>query len=499
VTAFATPQQSELARSARDSARLAAAEAATHKDTPRAVHGHELDAVAATRGSPPERIEVGRTDDPLEREADSVAAHALSDERAVAHAKTCTCGGTCPACRRAAQAQRMPAPTTAATAETARVPPVVARPGEPLSAPDRAFFEPRLDADLSNVRVHADAAAAHSAETLGARAYVFGSDIVFGAGEYRPESPAGRRLLAHELAHVLQQRTRVQRQTVAPEDEPAAEGAQEPETAPEAEERAPEGADAESPVEADAEEEAAAVPQEAAPAPGDKAIEVQSRGPAAPAAPPPVCDPDRDLTWADFRGSPNRSRFGAKTVAPVRAVGPRGAQRFQARLDSRRSWVRRRYSAPTNRAATGCGGLVRGCERFFRRLRAGQTGEQHLDDTPDPHCPAGVVPSATPVATSRGDCASVLGAECDRAAGLESDRLLRHEQLHFSIACAIARKANAALDAGSSLATVRTAVNHVLQPTQNSYDTDSTHGCDAAGQSTWETDVAGGLTSVTIP
>jgi hypothetical protein len=93
----------------------------------------------------------------------------------------------------------------------------------------------------------------------------------------------------------------------------------------------------------------------------------------------------------------------------------------------------------------------------------------------------------------------VIGAECDRAAGLESARLLRHEQLHMDISCQIARKANAALAAGSKLADVRAAVAAKAQPTQDSYDTDSTHGCDATEQSKWETSVAGGLTSVTIP
>jgi len=69
----------------------------------------------------------------------------------------------------------------------------------------------------------------------------------------------------------------------------------------------------------------------------------------------------------------------------------------------------------------------------------------------------------------------------------------------MDIACRIATKANAALAAGSKLADVRAAVTAKAQPTQDSYDTDSTHGCDATGQSTWETDVAGGLAKVTIP
>jgi hypothetical protein len=78
--------------------------------------------------------------------------------------------------------------------------------GRPLDEPVRAEMESRFRHDFSQVRVHADAGAAASAAGLNARAYTFGHHIVFGAGQYAPESESGRRLLAHELAHVLQQR-----------------------------------------------------------------------------------------------------------------------------------------------------------------------------------------------------------------------------------------------------------------------------------------------------
>jgi hypothetical protein len=69
----------------------------------------------------------------------------------------------------------------------------------------RALMEPRLGHDFGQVRVHADAKAAASARALNARAFTFGREIVFGAGQYAPQTAAGRRLLAHELAHVVQQ------------------------------------------------------------------------------------------------------------------------------------------------------------------------------------------------------------------------------------------------------------------------------------------------------
>jgi len=75
----------------------------------------------------------------------------------------------------------------------------------PLDPAARAQIEPSFGYDFSQVRVHTDGEAARSAESLNARAYTVGSDIVFGAGSYAPESREGQRLIAHELAHVVQQ------------------------------------------------------------------------------------------------------------------------------------------------------------------------------------------------------------------------------------------------------------------------------------------------------
>ncbi|HYO99542.1 MAG TPA: DUF4157 domain-containing protein [Pyrinomonadaceae bacterium] len=77
--------------------------------------------------------------------------------------------------------------------------------GEPLGAGARDFFEPRFGYDFGAVRVHRGAGAAESARELGALAYTIGRDIVFGEGQYAPETAAGRKLLSHELAHVVQQ------------------------------------------------------------------------------------------------------------------------------------------------------------------------------------------------------------------------------------------------------------------------------------------------------
>ncbi|UCF91847.1 MAG: DUF4157 domain-containing protein [Desulfobacterales bacterium] len=77
--------------------------------------------------------------------------------------------------------------------------------GQPLPASERAFLEPRFGHDFSQVRIHADGQAAAAARALNARAFTEGADVIFGQGQYAPQSRAGRRLLAHELTHVVQQ------------------------------------------------------------------------------------------------------------------------------------------------------------------------------------------------------------------------------------------------------------------------------------------------------
>jgi len=77
--------------------------------------------------------------------------------------------------------------------------------GNPLTNSARQFFEPRFGQDFSHVRVHTGSAASETARGLNARAYTRGKDVMFGSGQYSPETPAGKRLLAHELTHVVQQ------------------------------------------------------------------------------------------------------------------------------------------------------------------------------------------------------------------------------------------------------------------------------------------------------
>ena len=82
---------------------------------------------------------------------------------------------------------------------------VLNSPGRALDPEARAWFEPRLGRDLSSVRIHTDAAASLSAQSIGAHAYTSENNIAFGAGRFSPATAEGKRLLAHELTHVVQQ------------------------------------------------------------------------------------------------------------------------------------------------------------------------------------------------------------------------------------------------------------------------------------------------------
>ena len=77
--------------------------------------------------------------------------------------------------------------------------------GQSLEHATQSDMEARFGHDFSRVKVHSDSRAAESAKSISARAYTYGRNVVFGAGEYAPNTSAGRQLLAHELAHVVQQ------------------------------------------------------------------------------------------------------------------------------------------------------------------------------------------------------------------------------------------------------------------------------------------------------
>lgn len=121
--------------------------------------------------------------------------------------RKCACGGTpglsgdCDSCQKSHLHRERKTEASA----PASVHEVLRAPGRPLDAATREYFAARFGHDFSQVQIHADDLAANSAKEIGAQAYTVGAHIAFGAGRYSPESGEGRRLLAHELAHVVQQ------------------------------------------------------------------------------------------------------------------------------------------------------------------------------------------------------------------------------------------------------------------------------------------------------
>lgn len=166
------------------------------------------------------KLSVSQADDVYEREADQAADRVMRMEAPAAEAPCAACAAGGPPCAKCAKKQppavmRLSEPSHSGGERSA--PDDLMRglgSGRPLDPGTRAFFEPRFGADFSQVRVHTGAGAESSAQSIGALAYTLGSDVVFNAGQYTPETQQGRRLLAHELAHVVQQGRGIRRSVV---------------------------------------------------------------------------------------------------------------------------------------------------------------------------------------------------------------------------------------------------------------------------------------------
>lgn len=133
-------------------------------------------------------LQIGRIDDPAEREADAQAERVAS-----------LSAGS----RGFAGSTGRPVEQTAGDSSTGVAGKVLEASGTPLEPATRASMEARFGHDFRRVRVHADMPGARSASDAGAAAYTLGSHIAFAAGRYAPDTPVGRNLLAHELAHVI--------------------------------------------------------------------------------------------------------------------------------------------------------------------------------------------------------------------------------------------------------------------------------------------------------
>jgi hypothetical protein len=163
-------------------------------------------------------VEITEPDDSFEREADRAAKEVMA-------------GGATRRPQWSLAAISIAAPVhrkTAPSAPPPACPPIVGQlllsPGQRLDQSARSFMEPRFGYDFSQVRIHTGPRAAESARAVNALAYTVGQDIVFGEDQYSPGTASGQRLLAHELAHFVQQgarqvvaRPKVQRQAGPPQ------------------------------------------------------------------------------------------------------------------------------------------------------------------------------------------------------------------------------------------------------------------------------------------
>ena len=168
-------------------------------------------ATTARPGAMQAKLIVGQANDPLENEADRVANQVMRmPDPALSIAPTpVQLSRKCAACEEEDKKKLRMKPAVASQTDGVEAPLIVhdvlSSPGQPLDTATRAFFEPRFGYDFSNVRIHTDSTANTSARSLNALAYTAGSDVVFAGSRYSPDTVDGKKLLAHELTHVLQQ------------------------------------------------------------------------------------------------------------------------------------------------------------------------------------------------------------------------------------------------------------------------------------------------------
>ena len=160
------------------------------------------------------KLVINRPGDSYEQEADRVSEQIMRMPEPRVQRK-CACGGTpgptgeCEECgKKRLSLQRMSLNVAGPVAGGFALPivhDVLRSPARSLDPQTRAFMEPHFGHDFSRVRIHADPGASRAADAVQAQAFTVGSDIVFGRGKFEPSTPAGRKLVTHELTHVVQQ------------------------------------------------------------------------------------------------------------------------------------------------------------------------------------------------------------------------------------------------------------------------------------------------------
>jgi hypothetical protein len=184
--------------------------------------GHDFSQIPArppTAGGIQTKLAINKPGDEYEQEADRVAEQVMRMPKP-GFQRTCAWGGGCPKCQadllsqpyKRLQTKRSYVENTDGTIVPSMAREValsIAEGRQPLTDSVRSYFEPRFGYDFSHVRVHTSRTADQVTNSLNARAYTLGNHIIFGARQYAPNSLVGRRLLANELAHVVQQSSEV--------------------------------------------------------------------------------------------------------------------------------------------------------------------------------------------------------------------------------------------------------------------------------------------------
>jgi hypothetical protein len=158
------------------------------------------------------KLAINQPGDEYEQKADRISQQVMRMPEPKLQ-RACACGGGCPKCQmqqpgrelESLHTKRVHASDTGQIAAPPIVHEVLRSSGQPLDPATRAFMEPRFGHDFSHVRVHTDERAGASSHAVHALAYTAGRHLVFGTGQYSPTIASGRRLLAHELAHTIQQ------------------------------------------------------------------------------------------------------------------------------------------------------------------------------------------------------------------------------------------------------------------------------------------------------
>jgi hypothetical protein len=465
--------------------------------------------------------------------------------------RQCACGqhtggGECEECRKKSEGALHRAAISATPTNTA--PPIVhdvlSSPGQPLDTETRAFMESRFGRDFSQVRVHTDGRAAESAQSVNALAYTVGENVVFGAGQYTPTTTQGKKLLAHELTHVVQQvgSNTLQRQideeeipppisaeaTVSPV--PAPEKPILPSNEPEEEEKASSSQD---------EEDTELVPDpiESLPeityvsedvAPQESTIEGAALAAMPAASTPPamakqIIAPDHPTEHEAEVVS--RAIISDSVMGSVPTIGRTypGLVQRQFAWDDRNAlnWADFKAAAPKNSPFDA--------STSSKMEPPNLAPKRDAQPNPQKACKLGKKNDTEFTATVKIDPASIsvralmYPSESWVKAGKQSGDLLAHEQGHFDIAHVIAGKAKTAIlnwltthaaqankcgkipalnaatkawnamNAKDAIGDIWKRAGALLKEAQDDYDTDTRHGLDAAQQKAWLGEIASGL------